>query len=151
MNSLGQESPGISVRNLQRSVKVDVAGLEKFAGNAARLCLQLKPHGVTDLQRLRQVWVVIVSDRRMESLHRQFLNETGPTDVLTFEHGEIFVSAETACRNAREFGKSLEQELRLYVVHGLLHLHGFDDRNATEKRRMVAIQRKVLEQASGLN
>ena len=151
MNSSGRESPGVSVRNLQRSVKVDAAGLKRFARNAARLCLQLQHPGTTDLQRLREISVLIVSDRRMESLHRQFLNETGPTDVLTFQHGEIFISAQTARRNARDFGNSLEQELKLYVVHGLLHLHGFDDRNAAEKHKMVAIQSKIFKQASSLN
>jgi probable rRNA maturation factor len=151
MNSSDRESPGISVRNLQRSVKVGVAGLKRFVRNAVRLCLQLQHPGTTDLQRLRHISILIVSDRRMESLHRQFLNETGPTDVLTFQHGEIFISAQTARRNARGFGSSLEQELRLYVVHGLLHLHGLDDRNAAEKRKMVAIQSTIFERASSLN
>lgn len=143
--------PKVKVRNLQRTAPVNAARLARFANKAVRLCLQLPRAGVTDLQNLREVSVLIVSDRRMESLHRQFLNETGPTDVLTFQHGEIFISAETARRNARSFGNSLERELRLYIVHGLLHLHGFDDRNAAGKRTMARVQSRVLARASGLN
>jgi probable rRNA maturation factor len=94
--------------------------------------------------------ILIVSDRKIASLHRQFMNESGPTDVITFQHGEIFVSAETARRNARRFGNALARELRLYVVHGLLHLHGFDDRVEVSARKMRSVQRKILARASRL-
>jgi rRNA maturation RNase YbeY len=80
----------------------------------------------------------------MASLHRRFLKQSGSTDVLTFQHGEIFISPETACRQARTFGNSLARELRLYVVHGLLHLHGLDDRSEADARRMKATQEKIL-------
>ena len=84
----------------------------------------------------------------MASLHRQFLNQSGPTDVLTFQHGEIFISIETARRQARAFGNSLTRELRLYIVHGLLHLHGFDDRKRTDARKMERIQKRILAAAT---
>jgi len=80
----------------------------------------------------------------MARLHRQFLKKPGPTDVLTFEHGEIFVSVEMARDQARSFGSSLGKEVRLYVVHGLLHLHGFDDREQVEARRMARMERQIL-------
>ena len=137
----------IRVRNLQRVVKVDVADLQKYAGRALQLCLQIQ-RGSTELKKLTGVSVLIVSDRRMTSLNRQFLNERGPADVITFRHGEIFISAETARRHARRFGNSLARELSLYVAHGLLHLHGFDDRSEVEARKMEAAQRKILEKAA---
>jgi probable rRNA maturation factor len=80
----------------------------------------------------------------MTRLHQQFLGEIGPTDVLTFQHGEIFISVETARRHAREFKNSLMRELKLYIVHGLLHLNGFDDKTATEAHRMKRMQEKIL-------
>jgi len=140
--------PEITVRNLQRKVPVDVVDLEMFARNAAELCLRLPRRKKTDLAQLREISVLIVSDRKIASLHRQFMNESGPTDVITFQHGEIFVGAESARRNARRFGNAFERELRLYVVHGLLHLHGFDDRNAASARRMRVVQRKILATAT---
>ncbi len=140
--------PEITVRNLQRKVPVDVVDLEMFARKAAELCLRLPRRKKTDLAQLREISVLIVSDRKIASLHRQFMNESGPTDVITFQHGEIFVGVESARRNARRFGNAFERELRLYVVHGLLHLHGFDDRNAASARRMRVVQRKILATAT---
>lgn len=136
--------PQIAVRNLQRTLPVNVADLEKFAAKAVLYCLRSRRGKRTDLTKLDEVFVLLVSDRRMASLHRRFLNEPGPTDVLTFKHGEIFISVETARRNARVFGNSVARELRLYIVHGLLHLHGFDDRSEADARRMKAVQEKAL-------
>ncbi|MEP7014953.1 MAG: rRNA maturation RNase YbeY [Verrucomicrobiota bacterium] len=144
MSAAGGEFPLILVRNLQRTVAVNTLDLEQFAAKAVRACFQSKKRRATDLTKLREVSVLIVSDRRMALLHRRFLNQSGPTDVLTFKHGEIFISAETARRNARAFRNSLAGELRLYVVHGLLHLHGFDDRTQVDARAMEARQRKIL-------
>ena len=140
--------PEITVRNLQRKVPVHVVDLEMFARNAAELCLRLPRRKKSDLAQLREISVLIVSDRKIASLHRQFMNESGPTDVITFQHGDIFVGAESARRNARRFGNAFERELRLYVIHGLLHLHGFDDRNAASARRMEVVQRKILATAT---
>ena len=96
-------APAIRVRNLQRVVKVDAADLQKYAESALQICLQIQ-RGSTELKKLTGVSVLIVSDRRMTSLNRQFLNERGPTDVITFRHGEIFVSAVSARRTARSTG-----------------------------------------------
>jgi probable rRNA maturation factor len=142
--------PKISVRNLQRKVPVDVVDLEKFGRKALELCLRVPRKKKTDLMQLSQISVLIVSDPRMASLHQQFMNESGPTDVMTFQDGEIFISAETARRNARRFGNTVRRELRLYVVHGLLHLHGFDDRDEARARKMQIVQRKILAEASRL-
>jgi probable rRNA maturation factor len=136
--------PEISVRNLQRTISVNAVGLEEFAAKAVRRCLQSRKRKPTDLSKLPKIFVWLISDRRMSQLHRQFLGETGPTDVLTFQHGEIFISVETAKRHAHGFGNSLVRELQLYIVHGLLHLHGFDDRTQSGARKMKKAQEKIL-------
>ena len=136
--------PKISVWNRQRTIVVNIPDLEKFAVKALSECLKLRRGKATELMKLRKVSVLLISDRRMSQLHRQFLHQRGPTDVLTFEHGEIFISVPTAKRNARRFGKLLRRELRLYIVHGLLHLHGFDDRAELRAREMKEMQAKVL-------
>jgi probable rRNA maturation factor len=140
--------PKISVRNLQRKLSVDAVGLEKFARKAIELCLRVPHKKKMDLVQLPEISILIVSDSRMASLHRQFMNESGATDVITFQHGEIFIGAETARRNARRFGNALARELRLYVVHGLLHLHGFDDRDKASARKMEIVQRRILADAA---
>lgn len=141
-------APQVSVRNFQRKVSVGVVDLAKFATKAARLCLDLPNTKKTDLEILKEVSVLIVSNRRMASLHRRFMNEPGPTDVITFQHGEIFISAEMAAQNARRFRTALMQELRLYVIHGLLHLNGFDDRTEAGARNMRTTQEKILAKAA---
>jgi probable rRNA maturation factor len=141
--------PDVSVRNLQRKTRVNVVELQDFAAKAVRKSLQLHNEKKTDLRKLYEVFVWLISDRRMAVLHRKFMHETGPTDVLTFQHGEIFISVETARRNARVFGISLASELRLYIVHGLLHLHGFDDQTPAEARKMQRAQEEILRHCSG--
>jgi probable rRNA maturation factor len=140
----------VSVRNLQRKVPVNIAELENFAAAAIRCCLRLPRRQRTELSKLRAVFVWLISDRRMASLHRKFMHQRGPTDVLTFQHGEIFISVETAKRHARAFRNSLASELRLYIAHGLLHLHGFDDRTPAAARKMKAMQKKIV-RTCGLN
>jgi probable rRNA maturation factor len=141
-------SPEISVRNLQRNISVDVVELQDFAAKAMRRCLKVRKRKPTDLTKLREIFIWLVSDRRMALLHRQFLDQTGPTDVLTFQHGEIFISVETARRHAHAFGNSLAHELRLYIVHGLLHLHGSDDRTRATALRMGKTQERILRETS---
>jgi probable rRNA maturation factor len=136
--------PEITVRNLQRTVQIDVAALQEFAQLAVQLCFCIPRNEPTQLERLRKIFVLLISNRRMARIHRQFLSKVGPTDVMTFEHGEIFVSAGMARDQALSFGSSLGRELRLYVVHGLLHLHGFDDRDEVEARRMARMERQIL-------
>ena len=141
--------PRINVRNLQRKFPVNVTELQRFAAKALHDCLQLPKQKRTDLRKLREVFVSLISDRRMALLHRQFLGQAGSTDVLTFQHGEIFISVETARWHARTFGNSLMCELKLYIVHGLLHLHGFDDQTPAGARRMKTAQEKILRCALG--
>ena len=141
--------PEIIVHNLQRKISVNVAELEKFAGNAVQHSLQLQRRQRTDLRKLSEIFIWLISDRRMALLHRKFLGQSGPTDVMTFQHGEIFISVDTARRHARAFENSLLRELKLYIVHGLLHLHGFDDQTPSQAHKMKAAQERMLRICSG--
>jgi probable rRNA maturation factor len=136
--------PEITVRNAQRKIPVNIAELEEFAGDAAKRCLKLQRRKRTELRKLKAIAVWLISDRRISRLHLQFFEDSSPTDVITFRHGEIFISVETARRNARRFGNSLISEIKLDMVHGFLHLHRFDDGTRTDMRRMHAAQEKIL-------
>jgi probable rRNA maturation factor len=133
--------PAISVRNMQRRIALDRVALEQFARRALNACLQERGRGLTSLE---EIDVLLVSDRKMSELHCRFMGIVGPTDVITFQHGEICISVETAQRQAEVFETSLEHELRLYLVHGLLHLHGLDDSNMADRRRMRSAQERVV-------
>ena len=135
--------PIITIRNLQRTADLDLAAFQEFARRAIDRCLAL-PKRKSTLSGLGRVDVLLISDRRIAGLHRRFHKIAGPTDVITFQHGEIFISTQTAARHAAEFGTSTMREIELYLLHGLLHLHGFDDKTAADRRRMNAVQSKVL-------
>jgi probable rRNA maturation factor len=89
------------------------------------------------------VSLAIVDDSTIHRLNADFLQHDYPTDVLSFLleragdrlDGEIIASADTAIRNANEFGWPAADELLLYVIHGALHLIGFDD--TTEELQAV--------------
>jgi len=110
--------------------------LQAFARRAARAC--------PPLAGLPQVEVTIVSDEEIAALHHRFMGVEGPTDVLTFEHGEIVIGADTAFANAAAFGQPIERELALYIVHGLLHLQGFDDQSDADSKEMRKMESEVL-------
>ena len=141
--------PTITVHNRQRTVRVPLVTLQEFAVRALRECLQI-PRTKSGLANQTELSVLLVSNRRMAELHRRFLHLPGPTDVITFQHGEIFVSVETARSQARRFGNSLEGELRLYVAHGLLHLHGLDDNTPADAAKMERAQEKLVADARAM-
>jgi probable rRNA maturation factor len=134
----------ITVHNRQRAMRVPLVALQEFARRALRECLKIPRKKLSGLASLAELSVILVSNRRMAELHRRFLHLPGPTDIITFQHGEIFVSAEIARRQARRCGNSLEGEIRLYIVHGLLHLHGFDDKHSADAVEMERAQEKLV-------
>jgi probable rRNA maturation factor len=138
----------ITLHNRQRAMCVPLAALQEFAVRALTACLKIPGKKRSGLTGITELNVILVSNRRMAELHRRFLHLPGPTDVITFQHGEIFVSVETARSHARRFGNSVEGELRLYIAHGLLHLHRFDDKNSVEAAEMARAQKQLVTAAT---
>ncbi len=136
--------PGIVVSDRQRKIRLSLAPLCAFAKKALSECLKLTPQKKAVLAGLPEVSVVLVSDRRIAAIHQEFMNAPDPTDVITFQHGEIFISVETAKRQARAYETSLQHELRLYLVHGLLHLHGYNDKTKAGAAEMKRLQERVV-------
>ncbi len=99
-----------------------------------------------------RISVAVLDDPTIHGLNRQFLDHDYPTDVLSFPleqshdwlEGEVVVSADTARAEAAGFGWSGHDELLLYVVHGMLHLVGFDDATAQQRAVMRARQTEIL-------
>lgn len=96
--------------------------------------------------------IAIVDDPTIHALNRQYLDHDYPTDVLSFLlernegslEGEVIVSRDTAARRAAEFGWSAADELLLYVIHGTLHLVGYDDQTEAAREKMRAAERRIL-------
>jgi probable rRNA maturation factor len=104
---------------------------------------------------LNEFSIALVNYRRMSDLHVQFMNIPGPTDVLTFPlelrkdgkatAGEVILCVPEARRRAKEHGVTVQNELLLYALHGMLHLCGFDDRTARGFARMHRTEDDILQ------
>jgi len=124
----------IDVTNTQRTIDVD----EDRLGQAARMVLA--DAGVV----LGELSIAVVDDPTIHRLNVRHLGHDYPTDVLSFLleegegslEGELVVSAEAAAAEAPHYGWSARDELLLYVVHGTLHLVGYDDRDQAQRAEM---------------
>lgn len=103
--------------------------------------------------------ISLVDESEMSALHIQWMDEEGPTDVLSFPMdeirpksraqgpgmlGDVILCPDFAAKQALEAGHSLQEELELLTVHGILHLLGFDHREAQEKSEMFSLQDSYL-------
>ncbi len=121
-----ERSSGHSVRNLQRRIPIDSGRLRAFLRDVAPAAGA--PSGTAT--------VALVNDGRMRALNRDFRGLDKPTDVLSFRSGrkgasrgylgDIVISVETAERQARRRRSNLRRELEVLVLHGFLHLLGYD-------------------------
>jgi probable rRNA maturation factor len=140
--------------NRQRRVRIDVRHFCPFLKRLA----EALGHEETD------VTITLVSDRTIQTLNRRFRGKDRPTDVLSFpadresdpwKHvagektsgfGEIIISAEAARRQADEEGHSVLEEIKLLIIHGVLHLEGFDHESdgGVMHRREYALRARLL-------
>jgi len=95
--------------------------------------------------------VIITSDDKVYEINNEFLGHNYYTDIITFDYnsgktvnGEIYISAERVRENAEKFGVSAISEMKRVIFHGFLHLCGYDDRTAEEKRRMSEMEEMYL-------
>jgi len=107
---------------------------------------ELSGGGLGEMARLSHLEVSLLSDDDMASVHGQFLDDPTPTDVITFDHGELLIGVETAKRQAEEFQTSPAREIALYGIHGMLHLSGFDDKEPRDSEIMDKRQFELLAQ-----
>ncbi len=124
----------IIITNLQSAIAIPTAHIKKVVSKSA---FQLK-------LKFPELSIVFVGSRRMRAINNQFLGHDYVTDVITFEHGEIVVCPSVAVRNAKHFNNPVKQELLLYVVHGLLHLAGYDDHTPKDIQRMRHMENTLL-------
>ena len=84
----------------------------------------------------------------MRTINKRYLRHDNVTDVLTFDLGEgmaeIIICPHVAHANAKAHQTSMEDEINLYVIHGILHLAGFDDHSPKEKIQMKRMENKLL-------
>ena len=141
----------ISVVNSQKKIKIDAGRLKNTANTALSF---LGESG-------RMLSVRVVDDAQIAKLNRKYLRVDRATDVIAFSMdeaeaikgsdaviGDVVISAETALKQSKRFKTSLRNELDLYLVHGILHLAGYDDLKARDKKNMEKKQKEILHEAA---
>lgn len=141
------KAPRIRLYNHQREHKIDVPLIRRVVRRALPACMKAAKSADAPVLSLTEIEVSFVSDEAISKVHREFLSDDSPTDVISFDHGEILVSVDTALRQGVEHGKPIDRELCLYIVHGLLHLAGWDDCDAAGRAAMHRQQSEILQQA----
>jgi len=129
--------------NRQRSVKVDLPKIRRIVAVALPMCLE-KPRK-KGLTLPPEVEITLLGEAAIAKVHGEFLEDPTPTDVITFEHGEILLGVPIAAANAKKFHHAADHEVALCAIHGLLHLLGFDDLTESERVIMHARQDEILE------
>lgn len=134
----------IEIINRQRKVKIAPENFQEFAEQAAAAVKEARGKNCT---------VAFVSDRKMTELNRMFRYKNSTTDVLSFPSepdefeeaennlGDIVISLEQAARQASENNLSLDAEIKQLILHGILHLCGYD--HETDKGEMNRLELKL--------
>ena len=139
--------PTLTWSNRQRTVRLDlpkirrivVAALPLFVGKPRKKGAVLPS----------EVEITLLGESAIAKVHGEFLEDPTPTDVITFEHGEILIGVPIAAANARKFRHPADHEVALCAIHGLLHLLGYDDLTEKERVIMHARQEEILKEALG--
>jgi probable rRNA maturation factor len=144
----------LSLRNRQRTRPIDLHLLRCISRALLTGLLRLKHY---------DLGVHLVAAPEMARLNRQFLNHEGSTDVISFDytrertpsrkpksqtslHGEIFICIDDALIQARQFQTTWQSELTRYLVHGVLHLRGYDDLRSGPRGVMKREERRLLQE-----
>ena len=137
----------ISVHAPQEIVPIDRGRMREIARAV------LEGEGVREYE----ISLAFVDNPTIHRLNKQYLQHDEPTDVLTFPYsagnakkleGELVLGVEIAKAQGEERGHDVQAELALYVIHGLLHLCGFDDKSSDAEKKMRAREKHYLLQLS---
>jgi len=151
----GPAKSELAFRNRHRTQRIGFALLRRIA----RAALGEPPLAVApSVVPHHALCVVLVGDAEMTELNRRWLGQEGATDVIAFGHGgpgaaaeragslcgDVVISLDTARRAARRFRTSWQAEVVRYLVHGFLHLRGFDDKTPSARRQMKRAESTLL-------
>ena len=139
--------PTLTWANRQRTVRLNLPKIRRIVEVALPLCVG-KPRK-KGLVLPPEVEITLLGEAAIAKVHGEFLEDPTPTDVITFEHGEILIGVPIAAANARKFRHPADHEVALCAIHGLLHLLGYDDLTEKERVIMHARQEEILKEALG--
>jgi len=135
----------VTIRNRQRARAVDIARLRRIS---ITLLVDHLRVGEFHLN------ICLVSALEIARLNEKYLRHKGTTDVLAFDYGdaprpgplfgELFVCVEEACAQARRFRTTWQSEVVRYLIHGLLHLCGYNDQPARRRQEMKRVENRLM-------
>lgn len=143
-------SSSLFIKNQQRTFSINVRYLRWLTRELLRELLWIEDF---------DLGIYLVRAPKMAQINQTFLQHEGSTDVITFNyqegetapektgpelHGELFICIDDAIEQAREFRTDWPSELTRYVIHGILHLRGYDDLEPTARRRMKREEDRLL-------
>ncbi len=145
-NEIRKSGVKITIKNLQNRVPVDTKRVKKTVQKV------LSQEGI---KKSVDITLCFVNDAKIKELNSRYLGKNRPTDVIAFDLsapqerkkilGDIAISTERAIANARDFHTSVLYELYLYVIHGVLHILGYDDKNKKKRTLMRRKEKQILE------
>lgn len=129
-----------------------------FKFNRRRLTSQwLKFTAESEIKRIGQVNIIFCSDNYILDINQKYLQHDYFTDIITFDYcegktlsGDLFISVDTVRENAIFYGTEFDHELNRVIVHGLLHLIGYDDHSEEDQKTMRSKEDYYLAQREKL-
>lgn len=159
----------VTLLNKQRQSLPDLKWVEKSTNTLFGKVLdnlkkcsskRVSPGLIEQIRERGTISLVLVSNRQMKKLNKEWMDKDYPTDVLSFpltmeappkplpwEIGELVISVDKAHEQAEAFGHSIEREFAFLFVHGMLHVLGFDHMNEAEEKDMFGRQKQILDDA----
>ena len=139
--------PALKIQNLNKAYRLNEAFIKSLA---LEILKYIKKTKQADLE------VVFLNDKAIRTINKRYRTSDRSTDVLSFRIdrrefgedrflGEIFISSDRAFENSKVFKTKFEEELTLYVIHGILHLFGYDDQSAKERLEMSKRETGILD------
>ena len=135
----------ITIKNLQNKIPISTKEVKKTI---------LKTLSFERIKKTGEITVCFVGDRKIKELNKKFLRKNEATDCLTFDmleasdpkhiFADIIISTDTALRNAKAFRTNISKEINLYLIHGVLHLLGYDDLTPKDKKLMRGKEKEYV-------
>lgn len=145
-----------SPKSRKKSVRVHLLNLERTGALPENIEEDIRTAVLLAFERVGvgksfQVAVILTSDREMSALNKRYLGKDRTTDVLAFPYSagkfvsaDIFVSVNRAYETYKDYGHTYRGEILFLVLHGILHLLGYNDRNESGRKRMWRKQEELL-------
>jgi probable rRNA maturation factor len=123
---------------MPKNVRIYFPGVSKMKISKAVNSLLPRNKTITDFG------LIFVSSRRMSELNKKYRGKRGPTNVLSFDTGDVVICPSIVKKQAEKFGFTQKKWMTRLVVHGILHLAGYDHKVEKDKKKMENLEDKIL-------